>query len=79
MLQSVDVKRSTKLVMEYHKEFLYNELTLTVTPEKPTRTPTESMQVGALRATIVLKGHDFIHTLRIVPSYSGRDTIIRSC
>jgi RuvB-like protein 2 len=42
----VDVKRSTKLVMEYHKEFLYNELDVNGNTEKPTEPPTESMQVG---------------------------------
>jgi RuvB-like protein 2 len=42
----VDVKRSTKLVMEYHKEFLYNELDVDGNTEKPTEPPTESMQVG---------------------------------
>jgi RuvB-like protein 2 len=41
----VDVKRSTKLVMEYHKEFLYNELDVDGNTEKPTEPPTESMQV----------------------------------
>jgi RuvB-like protein 2 len=37
----VDVKRSTKLVMEYHSEYLYNELDT----EAPAA-PTESMQEG---------------------------------
>jgi RuvB-like protein 2 len=42
----VDVKRSTKLVMEYHKEFLYNELDVDGNTEKASEPPTESMQVG---------------------------------
>jgi RuvB-like protein 2 len=48
----VDVKRSTKLVMEYHKEFLYNELDATssnvdgmATVNEP-EAPADSMQVG---------------------------------
>jgi hypothetical protein len=58
MFQSVDVK-DRPLIMEYHKEFLYNELMLTVTLRSQ-QNPTESMQVGAALEVIAhsLKGHD---------------------
>ena len=42
----VDVKRSTKLVMDYEKDFMFNELSIKEQPDASEETKTEAMLEG---------------------------------